>query len=156
MPLSRNQRSDNIVGPKITRGTLARLTDCNIENIRYYEKVGLMQPPKRTASGYRVYGEADVSRLNFILKAKSLGFNQEAIHDLVDMSIEENQRSRSEVKQLAIRHRSEIKQKIADLKRIDKGLGEIISHCDGADAPARDCPILESLFDVRKYPAVSS
>ena len=146
MPLSRSQQRENIVSSKITRGTLARLTDCNIENIRYYEKVGLMQPPKRTASGYRVYGEADVSRLNFILKAKGLGFRQEAIRDLVDMSIEENQRSRSEVKQLATRHKLEIKQKIADLRRIEKRLGEIISHCDGAEEPVRDCPILASLF----------
>ena len=146
VPLKQTELSSQRSNNPLTRGALARLTGCNIENIRYYEKVGFMQTPRRTSAGYRIYNETDVSRLNFIQKAKALGFSQDAIHELVDISVYGNQRSRFEVKQLATQHRSDIKKRISDLRRIDKRLAEIISHCDGANEPASDCPILESLF----------
>ena len=63
----------------LTRGKLAAQTGCNIETIRYYEKVGIIPDPARTPAGYRVYNEEHINRLRFILRAKELGFSAERI-----------------------------------------------------------------------------
>jgi len=49
--------SDHVFGKGMQRADLAKLTGCNLETIRYYEKIGMMPDPPRTASGYRIYGE---------------------------------------------------------------------------------------------------
>ncbi|MBI1234393.1 MAG: MerR family DNA-binding transcriptional regulator, partial [Alphaproteobacteria bacterium] len=65
--------SDHGSGKGLKRAQLARQTGCNLETIRYYEKIGMMPEPPRTASGYRVYDEAHVARLRFILRGRELG-----------------------------------------------------------------------------------
>lgn len=67
--------SDHVFGKGMQRADLAKLTGCNLETIRYYEKIGMMPDPPRTASGYRIYGEDHVSRLRFILRGRELGFS---------------------------------------------------------------------------------
>ena len=57
----------------IKRGELARRSGCNLETIRYYENIGLLQPPERTASGHRLYTPGDQARLGFILRGRDLG-----------------------------------------------------------------------------------
>lgn len=53
-------------------GELAKLANCDIETIRYYEKEGLLQEPPRTGNGYRDYQEDHVERLQFIRHCRSL------------------------------------------------------------------------------------
>jgi MerR family mercuric resistance operon transcriptional regulator len=55
-------------------GELSRRTGCNIETIRYYERIALLPPPVRSAGRYRVYDTADIRRLAFIRRARELGF----------------------------------------------------------------------------------
>ncbi|MBB6673074.1 MerR family transcriptional regulator [Cohnella nanjingensis] len=57
-----------------TRGQLAKLANVNGETLRYYEKQGLLPPPARSESGYRLYADADLARLAFIKNAQSCGF----------------------------------------------------------------------------------
>ena len=64
-------------------GDLARKTGVKITTIRYYESIGLLAPPPRTAAGRRVYGEAHFRRLNFIRYARDLGFEVDAIRELL-------------------------------------------------------------------------
>jgi MerR family mercuric resistance operon transcriptional regulator len=69
-------------GPKemqgaYTIGDLARRLGVNIETIRYYERVGLMPPPRRTSGRQRTYQEGDLRTLGFIRKARELGFHIE-------------------------------------------------------------------------------
>ena len=64
-------------------GELANATGLTTKTIRYYELNRLLQEPERTESGYRMYGEADVERLEFIKKAKSLGLSLEEIRDIL-------------------------------------------------------------------------
>jgi len=61
---------DHVSGKGLRRADLARRTGCNLETIRYYEKIGMMPEPPRTASGYRVYDERHVARLRFILRGR--------------------------------------------------------------------------------------
>src|SRR5215470_13178632 len=67
----------------LTRGALAARTGCNIETIRYYERVGLLPPPPRSAGGHRLYGEGLIRRLNFVRRSRDLGFSVEEIRELL-------------------------------------------------------------------------
>jgi len=130
----------------ITRGQLAKQTGCNSETVRYFEKIGLLQEPPRSASGYRLYEEAHLRRLKFIQRAKALGFSTEQVRQLITLSDSSDQHTRAEVKSLTEAHIKEVSEKIRDLQKLKKNLNEISSHCDGSHGSAKNCPILDSLF----------
>ena len=65
------------------RAELAERTGCNLETVRYYEKVGLLPEPPRTASGYRSYDTTHERRLRFVLRARELGFSLDEIRELL-------------------------------------------------------------------------
>lgn len=131
----------------LTRGKLAARSGCNIETIRYYESIGLMPEPGRSAAGYRQYGDEHLRRLNFIQRARALGFSSEKIQGLLELSRLEGGHTRADVKALTEAHIDDISAQIRDLQRIRRRLKQISCYCDGSDASALSCPILESLFD---------
>jgi MerR family mercuric resistance operon transcriptional regulator len=133
----------------LTRGKLATQTGCNIETIRYYEAIGLIPAPARTQSGYRSYSDEHLRRLNFIQRARTLGFSSEQNQGLIELTAPEGNHTRADVKSLTEAHIDEISAKIRDLQKIKKRLKQISSFCDGSDKSAETCPILESLFDAR-------
>jgi MerR family mercuric resistance operon transcriptional regulator len=124
------------------RAELARRTGCNLETIRYYEQIGVMPDPPRTASGYRVYGGGHVSRLRFILRARELGVAIKDIRGLLDL-VDGGNQTCCEVKERTERHLADVRAKIADLRRIEKVLAATAAECSGEDVP--ECPILEAL-----------
>ena len=131
----------------LTRGKLATQTGCNIETIRYYEATGLPPAHARNAWGYRIYGADHLRRLNFIQRAKSLGFSSEQVRELLDLHDPGDNHTRAAVKSLTASHIDAIADKIRDLQRIKRRLSLISSYCDGSAQSADTCPILESLFD---------
>ena len=131
----------------LTRGKLATRTGCNIETIRYYETIGLLPAPARSASGYRTYSDEHLRRLQFIQRARALGFSREQIRGLLDLTEAGGTKTRADVKSLTQAHIDEISLKIKDLQKIKKRLSQISSFCDGSSASASTCPILESLFE---------
>jgi DNA-binding transcriptional MerR regulator len=68
---------------ELTIGGLAREVGVNVETVRYYERRRLLDAPRRTASGYRTYGPADIDRLQFVRRAKDLGFTLQEIGELL-------------------------------------------------------------------------
>ena len=68
-------------------GELSRQMGIPTQTIRYYERLGLLNPPQRTESQYRVYSEEDVERLQFILKAKRFKLSLDEIKKLTDIRI---------------------------------------------------------------------
>ena len=131
---------------KLTRGKLAAQTGCHIETIRYYEKTGLLDAPERSATGYRLYNHNHLRVLHFIQRSKSLGFSNDQIQSLLELSDSSQQHTRAEVKALTEDHINTISDKIKDLQKIRKRLEGISSHCDGSGMTAESCPILVSLF----------
>lgn len=122
-------------------GQLAKGAGVAIDTVRYYERNGLLAPAGRLASGYRRYGDAELQRLRFIRRAKSLGFSLEDIRALLALSAE---RSVAKVKRAAEAKLEDIERRIAELERIRTGLRTLIAACPGhgrADA----CPILNAL-----------
>ena len=129
-------------GNDLTRGDLARVTGCNIETIRYYEKAGLLPDPPRTGAGYRVYSPAHVRRLRFILRARELGFSMEDIRGLLGLG-DGAAPTCAEVRDRTERHLADVRAKIADLRRIETVLSETASRCSGAEVP--ECPVLDAI-----------
>ncbi|GIX14778.1 MAG: MerR family transcriptional regulator [Paracoccaceae bacterium] len=126
----------------LTRGRLARATGCNIETIRYYEKAGLLPAPPRSARGYRLYSDAHLARLRFILRARELGFSMEDIRGLLGLG-DGAAPSCAEVKARTERHLADVRARIADLRRIEAVLAETARRCSGEARP--DCPVIDSL-----------
>lgn len=131
-----------------TRGELAKKTGCNAETIRYYEKIGVMPNPVRTAAGYRQYNQAQEQRLRFIIRGRELGFAVEDLKSLLDL-VDRNAVSCSEVSALAQVHLESVRQKIDDLKQIEAVLARTVRSCSGKDGP--ECPLIDALYVQSKY-----
>ena len=126
-------------------GELARRTGCNIETIRYYEKIGVLAAPVRTEGGFRLYNADDVQRLSFIRRARELGFPLEEVRAMLRLSDNRAQPC-PEVKQIAIGHLADVRSKIADLRAMGAALEILIAKCDQGLSKA--CPLVEALSDV--------
>lgn len=126
----------------LTRGELAQRTGCNLETIRYYEKVGLLPEPPRAANGYRIYDAAHEQRLRFILRGRALGFDIVEIRGLLAL-MDGGHQTCAEVKVRADRHLADIRAKIADLKRMARVLTQTAAQCSGDMVP--ECPIIDAL-----------
>lgn len=127
----------------ITRGALAKRTNCNAETIRYYEKIGIMPEPSRSAAGYRQYDQSHEQRLQFIMRGRELGFMIEDLKSLLDL-VDRKVVSCSEVSRLAKEHLQSVHKKITDLKRIEDALSKTLHACSGKDVP--ECPVIDALF----------
>jgi len=128
-------------GP-LKRAELARRSGCNIETIRYYETIGLMPNPPRTASGYRLYDERHLARLRFILRARELGFPIEEIRGLLGL-VDGGTQTCAQVKARTEQHLADVRARIADLERIERVLAQTAKQCSGDKVP--ECPVLETL-----------
>lgn len=135
---------------QFTIGELSKRTGVNIETIRYYEKVGAMLDPPRTSSGYRLYCYDHVKRLRFIRRCRQLGFAMLEIRELLGL-VDAHGYTCAEVQALTLEHAEMVKQKIRDLKRLQKTLRDIASQCTGEEVP--ECPIVDALLDPgRSFP----
>lgn len=126
-------------------GVLARESGASIDTIRYYEREGLLQPPRRRASGYRDYDAIALKRLRFIRQAKHLGFSLEDIHELLTLSVDRNCGVHG-VKQRAQERLTAVNERMAQLRQVQRGLKQLIASCPG-QGPLDECPILQALSD---------
>ncbi len=124
-------------------GELCRRTGVNIETIRYYERARILPMPPRTASGRRVYGPAESRTLRFIRRARELGFSLTEIRNLLALSAENGRGTCGEVREVAARHLTDIRSKIADLCAMEQVLAETVARCDAGELSG--CPVIETL-----------
>lgn len=129
-------------GEKIGIGELSKRTDVKIETIRYYEREKLLPEPPRTAGGHRFYSDEHIKQLTFIRRSRQLGFSMEEIRELLVL-VEGKTYTCGEVKELTLEHAKSVRQKIADLKRMEATLHDIASQCSGDSTP--ECPIIDTL-----------
>ena len=121
----------------------AAASGCHLETIRYYERIGLLPSPERTASGYRAYTAGDIDRLRFIARGRDLGLSLEEIRSLLQLSDGEQRLSCSDVDRVARAHLADIHARMADLQRMAGELERVIDQCEGGH---RDrCTILWAL-----------
>jgi MerR family transcriptional regulator, mercuric resistance operon regulatory protein len=122
-------------------GELSRRTGCNVETIRYYERIGLMPAPPRRGR-YRSYGPDEVGRLGFVRRARELGFTLDEVRALLGLAAG-GQQSCAEARDIAARHLKDVRTRMADLRRMERALAETVRACAaGGDA---GCPLIAAL-----------
>lgn len=124
-------------------GELARQAGLSVETLRYYERRGLIPPPARLASGYRIYPAETLDRLTFIRRGKALGFSLEEIAELLQLEVNPQQ-SAAQVKTRVDARITAVEEKIRQLQQLKQSLQQLSSRCSG-EGSTGDCPILEFL-----------
>jgi MerR family mercuric resistance operon transcriptional regulator len=123
-------------------GEASRQTGVHIETIRYYERIGIMPEPRRSAGKHRLYDEAQLKRLNFIKRSRELGFSLNEIRSLLSLN-DDDKLTCSEVHSLTIDHLKHVRGKIARLRGIQATLENMAEQCSRGNVP--ECPIIETL-----------
>ena len=125
-----------------TIGALSDSTGVNIETIRYYERVGLLPAPPRSAGRHRLYDDAHRQSLTFIRRARELGFSLDQVRALLGLGGKHGLAC-DEVKALTDEHIAEVRDKIRDLRKLERILSDLAARCRPGRVP--ECPILEAL-----------
>ena len=129
---------------RLTIGALSKQTASKVETIRYYEQMGLLSAARRTSGGHRLYDQPHVKRLTFIRRARALGFSVAEVRTLLTLA-DQRRRPCAEVRTVAVIHLADVKGKIADLKAMERVLGETIARCDAGSGS--HCPMIDALYN---------
>lgn len=124
-------------------GDLARETGTKVVTIRYYEKIGLLPPPGRSAGNYRCYDGVALNRLRFIRRCRDLGFSLDQVRELLDLSSDEA-RPCGEIDEITAVHLAEVERKIAGLQALAQELRRISASCTGGGTIS-NCRILDAI-----------
>ena len=127
----------------MTIGQLAKRGRVNLETVRYYERRGLIPRPPRWPSGYRQYSQDSVARIEFIKRAKELGFSLKEISELLSLRVDPATTC-AVVKRRAEVKIADIEDKIRYLQKMKRALSKLTASCRGR-GPTSECPILEAL-----------
>lgn len=128
-------------------GTVAKLTGLKVATIRYYEEIGLVRSVSRTNSNRRTYDAGDVQRLEFVRHARELGFNLDAVRQLLALADMPEQPC-AEADTIARAHLSQVEEKIARLVALQEELQAMIDH--RAHGRVRECRVIEVVADHAK------
>jgi DNA-binding transcriptional MerR regulator len=127
-----------------TIGDLAQQTGCKVQTIRYYEEIGLMPEPARTAGNQRRYDQRHADRLAFIRHSRELGFPLEAIRELLNLADHPEQSCES-VDSIARAQLVDVERRIGRLRVLKTELERMIAQCGGGRVA--ECRIIEVLAD---------
>jgi len=139
-----SQDLDPARGCKVYRGwvrisQLAESAGVPTSTVRYYERVGLMSVPARTASGYRDYADDAAARLRFITRARRMGLSCDQITELIPVWAGTNCGAAHErVSRLVDEKQEEIAQRIAELRQFSAQLTAVRASLD-AEPPLAQC-----------------
>jgi MerR family mercuric resistance operon transcriptional regulator len=123
-------------------GELSRRTSCNIETIRYYERIGVLPPPRRNGR-YRSFSASDVARLVFVRRARELGFTLDEVRALLKLAAADDRGTCTEVREISVAHLSDVRARIADLRAMERVLAAAVRQCDAGQQPG--CPLIDAV-----------
>ena len=138
--------------PLLTIGKLAAAADVTVETVRYYQRRGLIDEPARPAQGFRIYPQKTLEHIQFIKRAKGLGFSLSEIADLLKLGTKQatqlNTRNGhcSDIRAHAESKRDKINQQIHNLELLRDSLDKLILSCHSSKNE-QACPIIESLLE---------
>jgi Hg(II)-responsive transcriptional regulator len=124
-------------------GEVAKETGVGIETIRFYERKGLLDEPSRRPSGYRQYDVSIVARLQFIRRAKELGFTLSEIAELLGLWFDTGAKC-CDVRKKAQAKIEEIEAKLTSLQAMKQSLKALVETCQQRGS-MEDCPLLDGL-----------
>jgi DNA-binding transcriptional MerR regulator len=125
-------------------GDLAKATATKVETIRYYERIGLLPAPGRTAGNYRAYGPRHRERLSFIRHARELGFSIGAVRDLLRLA-DDPDRPCEGADRIARVHLADVERRMARLASLRAELERMLLRCEGGRIA--ECRVIEVLAD---------
>lgn len=123
-------------------GQAAAAAGVSAKMIRHYEAIGLIPAADRTFANYRIYSGNDIHSLEFIKRARSLGFAIKQIEALLGLW-QQRRRSSAQVKKLALQHVADLDRRIVEMQAMRDTLQRLAERCHGDERP--ECPILEDL-----------
>lgn len=126
-------------------GELADKTSCQVETIRYYERIGMLAPPTRSSNNYRTYGDAHVERLLFIRHCRALDMTLDEVRVLLKFR-DQPEEDCDGVNELLDKHIGHVVERIASLSALEQQLRELRGQCRAADA-SKACGILHALSE---------
>lgn len=124
-------------------GELAERSGCQVETIRYYERIGLLMPPERSSNNYRTYKEQHSERLLFIRHCRTLDMTLDEIRVLLEFRDRPDQDCIG-VNDLLDKHIAHVVERIAALSALEEQLRHLRARCVTTDA-ASSCAILNAL-----------
>ena len=114
---------------RMTIGQLAASTDVPAKTIRYYEQAGVLPPPQRSESRYRLYGEIDVRRLELIRRARVLDMSLAEVRELVEWATSETcDDFQGRYLEVVRRKLQEVDKRITDLSDLREDLQRLEAH----------------------------
>jgi len=128
---------------RLTIGKIASAAGVGVETVRFYERRGLLPPPDRNASGYRLYDWEAVSRLHFIARAKTLGFTLNEVRELLTLRAGP-EACCDDVRSRAADKIADIEERVEQLLAMKRDLSALVTQCDET-AASTSCPILSAL-----------
>ena len=129
------------ISENLSIGTFAKAAGVNRETIRFYQRKGLLPEPTKPLGGIRRYGQADVTRVRFVKSAQRLGFSLDEIAELLRL---EDGTHCEEASRLAEHKLSEVRRKLADLRRMEAALSLLVGACHAGNGNVH-CPLIGSL-----------
>ena len=140
----------------MTIGEMAGACGVSRDTVRFYERERLLPPARRTASGYRLYGEAEAGRVRFIRRAQSMGLTLEDIRELLRV---QRANTPEQCRRVGARLRARIQavdEKIAQFRAFRKELVRNLKRCERAEAEESCCPVVLDLAgnDAKERPKV--
>jgi|SRR5262245_41536895 len=129
----------------LTIGALSKRTDASVDTIRYYERIGLLPKPARSMAGHRLYTREQLQRLLFIRHSRALGFSLGHVSALLGLTGGKRVTC-AKVKKITEQHIADIRQKVKELRRLERVLTSMVAECSGGEV--ENCQILDAL--VRK------
>ncbi len=126
----------------LTIGRLAKAADVNVETVRYYQRVGLVNEPVKPFEGFRIYPDETVGRIRFIKRAQKLGFSLQDITHLLELG----DGHCDDVREQAETKLTNIEAQIKDLRAMRKALKKLVTECRSGTHHGH-CPIVQSLAD---------
>jgi len=125
-------------------GELAKASGIDIETLRYYERVGLLELPDRQANGYRAYGQDALKRANFIRHCRALDMGLRDIKHLLGFSSQPDTNC-NDVNSLLDEHLARVRIKLESLRMLEQQLTRLRNQCDAGHKVA-DCGILREFI----------
>jgi MerR family mercuric resistance operon transcriptional regulator len=130
----------------VSIGRHSRQTGVNVETIRYYERIGILPQPPRTAGGRRIFDGTAARRLIFIRRCRELGFGLDDVRAMLSL-VDRDEADCAAIRELTEGHLMEVRSKLAVLRRMERVLATMVKQCRSGMVP--DCPIVETLSSGR-------
>lgn len=132
------------MSPVMRIGELGQAAGVDIETIRYYEKMGLLSKPERTANGYRAYGQAHLEQLVFVRHCRALDISLTDIASLLDF-VKKPEAVCDEVNNLIDAQLVRVRARLKSMQALEKHLVALRSRCSSGNQ-AGECGILHELI----------